>query len=193
MNRDTERTRTKTAQPDDAPVVNVSYNDATEFCAWLSKKQGKHYRLPTEAEWEYACRAGTVSRYYNGDDPEKVTQIGNVRDAAWTSEFAERPSAQPALHSSDGYASISPVGKFQPNHFGLFDMLGNAWEVCSDWYGEDYYAQSPDRDPTGPPTGTMRIHRGGAWWAGAMQCRAARRQPWPQNRGYVNSGFRIAL
>lgn len=184
------------AQPDDAPVVNVSYNDAAKFCDWLSKREGKSYRLPTEAEWEYACRAGTVSRYDNGDDPEQVTQIANVRDATWTTEFDERPSLQPALRSSDGYAALSPVGKLQPNHFGLYDMLGNAWEVCADWYGEDYYLHSPERDPTGPiapTTDNMRVRRGGSWCAGAMQCRAARRQPCSQNRGMWNYGFRIAL
>ena len=129
-------------QPDDAPVVNVSYNDANEFCAWLSRKEGRTYRLPTEAEWEYACRTGTMTRYYNGDDPEGLTTIGNVRDVTWLSVF-KNEDGQAAIHSSDGYTFPSPVGKFQPNHFGLYDMIGNAWEFCADWYNEDYYRHSP--------------------------------------------------
>ncbi len=180
-------------QPEDAPVVNVSYNDAIEFCAWLSRKEGKQYRLPTEAEWEYACRAGTETRYYNGDDPEGLTRIGNVRDATWMSKFSENSPEQAATNSSDGYTVASPAGKFQPNCFGVYDMLGNAWEWCEDCWEENYYTNSPERDPAGPTTGSrgLRVLRGGSWFDGGLQCRAAKRWPCRPNVHLAGVGFRV--
>ncbi|HUE14203.1 MAG TPA: SUMF1/EgtB/PvdO family nonheme iron enzyme [Planctomycetaceae bacterium] len=180
-------------QPDDAPVVNISHNDAAEFCEWLSKKERNNYRLPTEAEWEYACRAGTRDRYYNGDDPEGLTKIGNVRDATWLTRFQGWETDQPARSSSDGYVFPAPVGQFLPNNFGLYDMLGNSWEHCADWYDENYYLHSPDRDPPGPESGQNRVFRGGAWGAGAMQCRATRRNYRQPDLPWDNTGFRVAL
>ncbi len=135
-------------QTDEHPVVNVSWNDAAAFCKWLSRKEGKTYRLPTEAEWEYACRAGTTTRYYSGDDPETLAKVGNVTDAAYRARFPR--FAEQTLTASDGYVFTAPVGQFKPNAFGLYDIHGNAWEWCSDWYGKEYYGKSPVEDPKGP-------------------------------------------
>ncbi len=147
-------------QTDEHPVVNVSWNDAVAFCKWLSRKEGKTYRLPTEAEWEYACRAGTTTRYYSGDDPETLAKVGNVADAAAKAKF---PAWDFTIKANDGYVFTAPVGKFKPNAFGLYDMHGNAWQWCADWYEAEYYAASPADDPTGPDSGVVRVLRGGSW------------------------------
>jgi sulfatase modifying factor 1 len=146
-------------QQDNHPVVDVSWNDAREFCSWLSQKEGIIYRLPTEAEWEYACRAGTTGLTYIGDDREGLTKIGNVADATASKRFP----AWAAVKSSDGWLYTSPVGVFRPNNFGLYDTLGNVCEWCSDWYANDYYKNSPENDPPGPPTGNNRVARGGCF------------------------------
>ena len=148
-------------QTDEHPVVNVSWNDAAAFCKWLSHRENKTYRLPTEAEWEYACRAGTTTRYYSGDDPETLAEVGNIGDAALKSKY---PDYRCAIKASDGYAFTAPVGSFEPNAFGLYDMHGNAWQWCADRYGKDYYAASPTDDPTGPDSGKERVLRGGSWY-----------------------------
>jgi formylglycine-generating enzyme required for sulfatase activity len=175
-------------QSDTSPVVNVSHNDAAAFCAWLSRKEGKKYRLPTEAEWEYACRAGTTTRYYNGDEPEGLTKIGNVADATFKKTF----SGWTTVSSSDGCEFTSPVGRFAANNFGLYDMIGNAWEWCSDWYDEDYYTISPERDPVGPHSGSYRVLRGGGWSTSAVLCRAAGRSKCPPVHRTYCLGFRVA-
>jgi len=151
------------AQTDEHPVVNVSWNDATEFCRWLSRKEGKTYRLPTEAQWEYACRAGTTTRFYNGEDPEKLAQVGNVLDATCKARFPHLEDS--AIHGVDGYVFTSPVGRFRPNAFGLYDMHGNAAQWCSDWYGAKYYEASPADDPSGPNSAKSRVCRGSSWGA----------------------------
>jgi formylglycine-generating enzyme required for sulfatase activity len=175
-------------QGDNSPVVNVSWLDAREFCHWLSKKEGKRYRLPTEAEWEYACRAGTTTRYYNGDDPEGLTRIANVRDATLRRLI---PGWIHGVRSSDGWPFTSPVGKFEPNNFGLYDMLGNASEWCSDRYDESYYASSPPTDPTGPSTGVRRVARGECWNSKPLDCRPARRLDHPPMHHDATTGFRV--
>ncbi|MHB1422903.1 MAG: formylglycine-generating enzyme family protein [Gemmataceae bacterium] len=119
------------SQTDDHPVVNVSWNDATAFCRWLAGKTGRKTRLPSEAEWEYACRAGTKTRFYNGDDAEKLASVGNVADGTARKVF----SGWTTIDAEDGYVYTAPVGKFKPNKFGLHDMHGNVWEWCLDWYG----------------------------------------------------------
>ena len=174
-------------QTDEHPVVNVSWDDAVAFCKWLSKKEGKTYRLPTEAEWEYACRAGTTTRYYSGDDPETLAKVGNVADATLIAKF---PVAIITLNASDGYVFTSPVGSFKPNDFGLYDMHGNAWQWCSDWYDAGYYAKSPSNDPSGPDTGASHACRGGSWDVGVLMARSAERGK-PSSRGNFK-GFRVA-
>jgi sulfatase modifying factor 1 len=178
-------------QTDDMPVVNVSYNDALAFCGWLSRTNGRRYRLPTEAEWEYACRAGTVSRYYNGDDPENLVKIGNVADATARAKWPGLMS----LDSSDGWAFTSPVGGFQPNGFSLYDMTGNAWEWCSDWFNEDFYAVSPAMNPVGTASGSERVVRGGGWRDQPPKgyCRSSARNKLSPDGRTNNVGFRVAV
>jgi formylglycine-generating enzyme required for sulfatase activity len=175
-------------QSDDCPVVNVSWNDATAFCDWLSRKEQKKYRLPTEAEWEYACRAGTTSRFYGGDDPEILTRIGNVADSTGKSQF---PWWSTALASADGSVFPNPVGQFRPNNFGLFDMAGNVNEWCQDWFGELYYRDSPASDPAGPSSGSHRVIRGGGWDSEGVYCRSAARFFDLPTRHDHRTGFRI--
>jgi formylglycine-generating enzyme len=177
-------------QSDDAPVVDVSHNDAVAFCKWLSKKEGQTYRLPTEAEWEYACRAGTTSLYYSGNDPQTLTKIGNVANSGAKKAF---PTLNWTAAGSDGWALTSTVGQFQPNNFGLYDMIGNAWEWCADWYDERYYSHSPLPDPSGPQVGYFRVTRGGSWGDPAWHYRSADRSfNTPSYRDY-RVGFRLAL
>ena len=143
------------------PVESVSWFEALKFCNKLSRKNGlspyyvirgskpievvggEGYRLPTEAEWEYACRAGTESRYGFGDD---VKQLGSY---AW--------------YSSNSEGRTWPVGRKRPNAFGLYDMHGNVWEWCWDGYEEGYYRHSPDVDPLGDEEADYRVTRGGSW------------------------------
>ncbi len=178
-------------QGDDHPVVNVTWNDAQALAQWLSRREGRNYRLPTEAEWEYACRASTRTRYHGGDTPLSLLQIANIfdRDSAinWPKWHDN------ALAGHDGFAFTAPVGSFAPNAWGLHDMHGNAWEWVADWYGEDYYARSPRVDPRGPASGDVRVRRGGSWHTWAFYARASFRN-WntPQTR-YTLVGMRLVL
>jgi len=158
---------------------------------WLSRKEGRKYRLPTEAEWEYACRAGTTTRFNNGDDPESLVKAAVLYDERTKKLFPQW--SKYAVHGDDGYDFTAPVGSFQPNKFGLYDMHGNVWEWCSDWYGEDYYAKSPVENPPGPASGRVRVRRGGSWHSWPLYMRSSFRN-WntPQTR-YVLVGFRVAM
>jgi formylglycine-generating enzyme required for sulfatase activity len=178
------------SQDDNHPVVNVTWNDAKAFCDWLHASEGKQYRLPTEAEWEYSCRAGTTTRFHNGDDPEALAQVGNAADASARKRFS---SWTMALKADDGYVFTAPVGKLRANLFGLHDMHGNVGEWCYDWYKSDYYKDSPGQDPRGPADGRARVVRGGSFSDGPRECRAAcRSYQAPRYRSY-NLGFRVAL
>jgi len=128
---------------DNLPVESISWKDAFEFCLKLSERTGKEYRLPTEAEWEYACRAGSTTRYCFGDDDAMLEQY------AW--------------YSKNSGNKTHPVGEKLPNAGGLHDMHGNVWEWCQDWYDENYYKQSPEKKPQGPTSGEDRVLRGGSW------------------------------
>jgi len=154
------------------PVETVSWNDATEFCKKLSEKTRQAVRLPTEAEWEYACRAGTQTAFSFGDD------LSALGDYAWWDGNSDK--------------TTHPVGQKKPNSWGLYDMHGNVWEGCADWYGE--YPKGPATDPSGPATGDRRVLRGGAWdlnVTGGLRC-ACRGNGAPSSRGnYV--GFRCAV
>jgi serine/threonine protein kinase/formylglycine-generating enzyme required for sulfatase activity len=145
-------------QTDEHPVVNVTWNDATGFVAWLSDKEKKSYGLPSEAEWEYACRAGTTTRYWTGDTGESLAGAANVRDLAH--EAAGFPLSG-GLLSNDGYAFTAPAKSYRSNPFGLYDMHGNVFEFCADWYDPEYYRHSPSDDPSGPQPGAGNVVRGG--------------------------------
>jgi formylglycine-generating enzyme required for sulfatase activity len=172
---------------DEHPAVNLSWNDATAFCNWLSRKEGKTYRLPTEAEWEYACRAGTQTRFHSGDDAESLAKFANVPDASSARYFPQWRS----LHADDGYAFTAPVGSFRPNAFGLYDMHGNALEWCADWAWR--YDAAAQRDPKGPPVGRGRVQRGGSWADFPDQCRSASRTNYDAGAWCISSGFRVVL
>jgi len=182
------------------PVINVSWDEAQRYCNWLSEQTRAHYRLLTEAEWEYACRAGRTSRYCFGDDEE---QLG---DYAWYSKNAE--------------GKTHPVGEKKPNAWYIQDMHGNVWEWVSDWYARGYYAQLSSRaaaatsavtgdasstaivasggasgasiDPSGPESGSHRVFRGGAFPLDADYCRSAYRDHWPPGSRFDNLGFRLS-
>ena len=158
------------AQTDDHPVVNVTWNDAQALAGWLSQTEQRHYRLPTEAEWEYACRAGARTRYPHGDDPSLLARTANLFDQAATPLWP-RWNAH-AVPGNDGFAFTAPAGSFAPNAFGLHDMVGNVWEWVQDWHADQYYATSPTEDPPGPATGSVRVRRGGSWhtWAFYARC-----------------------
>ncbi len=177
-------------QTDEHPVVNVSWNDAQAFITWLSRKEGKTYRLPTEAEWEYACRAGTKTRYWHGDDPEGLAAVGNIADATAKEKY---PDWTNTIAARDGFIHTSPVGQFQPNAWGLYDMHGNVWEWCADWYSADYYRKAPLEDPQGSPVATSRVYRGGGWdyiARGAWSAFRGKRAPGVRSS---RVGFRVAL
>jgi formylglycine-generating enzyme len=177
------------AQSDAHPVVNVTWNDAVAMADWLGRQEGAVYRLPTEAEWEYACRAGTPTRYYNGDAPSSLPKIANTFDADAAANWpAWKTYAQAGR---DGHAFTSPVGSFLPNAFGLYDMLGNAWEWTADWHDETYYAQSPLRDPPGPADGDVRVRRGGSWHSWALYSRCSYRNWNSAQTRYSLVGMRL--
>jgi formylglycine-generating enzyme required for sulfatase activity len=190
-------------QGDDHPVVCVSWNDAIAFCKWLSKKDGKTYRLPTEAEFEYACRAGTTTRFSSGEADESLKGVANLADAALKAKAIEdigaRNAAPPGNKSGgiaawdDGYAFTSPVGKYKPNPWGLNDMHGNVWTWCHDFAVNRYPADTtPVNDPQGPVAGTGRCIRGGTWFIGPLRCRSANRVQRDPAQGFCFVGFRVA-
>ncbi|MDB5779197.1 MAG: recombination protein RecF [Polaromonas sp.] len=179
------------AQDDSHPVLNVTWNDAVAMSRWLSRQEGRRYRLPTEAEWEYACRAGSASRYPSGNRPESLRVIANTFDAEAARHWpALRAQAQPG---SDGHAFTAPAGSFRPNAFGLHDMLGNAWEWTADWHDEAYYAASPAADPPGPADGTVRVRRGGSWHTWALYSRCSYRNWNSAQTRYTLVGMRLLL
>ena len=179
------------AQDDSHPVLNVTWNDAVAMSRWLSRQEGRRYRLPTEAEWEYACRAGSASRYHGGNAPESLLQIANTFDADAARHW-QGLRAQ-ALPGSDGHAFTAPVGSYRPNAFGLHDMLGNAWEWTADWHDETYYAASPAADPPGPAEGTVRVRRGGSWHTWALYARCSYRNWNSAQTRYTLVGMRLLL
>lgn len=156
------------------PVEQVNWNDIQEFIKKLNAKTGKKYRLPTEAEWEYAARSGGKKEKYTGTSSD--VELGKY---AW--------------YSANSGGSTHPTGQKQPNSLGLYDMTGNVWEWCQDWYGEKNYSQSPRKNPSGPPSGTRRVLRGGAWVFEPAGIRAATRYGLtPASRSDLY-GFRLSL
>jgi len=189
------------AQKDDSPVVNVTWNDVVSFCRWLSKKEGKSYRLPTDAEWEFACRAGTVTRFNVGNDPEDLIDVANVADISYfkmvVGDKLNRKGIDRArkmglmIDADDGFVFTSPVCKFKSNAFGLFDVHGNASTWCSDWYNKEYYSVSPVNDPQGPKSGVTKIVRGGNWQYYPSFCRSASRFEYAPSRREPFLGVRV--
>ncbi len=175
-------------QVDDHPVVEVSWNDATAFCAWLSKKEGKSYELPTEAEWEYACRAGTTTRFWCGDTDASLKGNANIADA---SLHASCPGATWAVAWDDGHAFTSPVGTFKANPWGLYDMHGNVWQWCADGY--DKYQERYIKDPKGKESANSRVLRGGSWRVDPRNCRSAHRYNFVPAYRFDYDGFRVVL
>jgi formylglycine-generating enzyme required for sulfatase activity len=175
-------------QEENSPVVNVSWNDARAFCDWLSKEEEKNYRLPTEAEWEYACRAGSTTRFNSGDTVDDLRRVANVLDLTAVEAL---PGVKDEIDVLDNWAFTAPVASLTANQFGLFDIHGNAAEWCGDWYGKEYYSGSTDADPGGPDDGEFRLMRGGSWIHPPVRCRSAYRGfDAPDFRsGYV--GFRV--
>ena len=178
-------------QTDDHPVVDVSWQDAKAFCKWLSEKEKKSYRMATEAEWEYACRAGTKTAYVHGADPEGLAAMGNGADATARAKF---PGWSIGIKGKDGRLFTAPVGQFKPNSFGLHDMHGNVWEWCEDWYVPNSYSKEKQIDPTGPATGKAKVQRGGGWSSDAKRLRSAARvgRDLVAYRGCYQ-GFRVVL
>ena len=168
------------------PADDVLWGQATEFCGKLSARTGRHVRLPTEAEWEYACRAGTETAFFFGDDWEQLFQYANYCDKQCLLPHA-------GGKHDDGFAWQAPVGSYRPNRWGLYDMSGNVNEWCADWYDEDYYEGSPLTDPEGPAEGKFRVLRGGSYAYPPVACRSALRH---RKRPSVTSGgpgFRICV
>lgn len=176
-------------QTDNHPVVNVTFRDAVAFCNWLGKQEGKRYRLPSEAEWEYACRAGTSFRFYHGDDPKELPKYAYVINVPGQDNFA---NVQDQVHFlKSGESLTAKVGSRLPNAWGLYDMLGNVWEWTNDWESDDYYSWSPSVDPPGPGDGTARVRRGGGWNSFPMYTRPAFRNLDPPFSRCANFGFRV--
>jgi formylglycine-generating enzyme len=153
------------------PVINVNWNDAYEYCQWASIITGTAIHLPTEAEWEYAARGGKKSHGY------KYSGGNQVGDVGWYSENSDRRS--------------HPVGGKRPNDLGIYDMTGNVWEWCADWYADDYYAASPFKDPQGPISGQHHVLRGGSWISVGVYCRVTTRSSLRSDYISVNNGFRV--
>ena len=156
---------------DNYPVIYVSWNDAKAYCEWLSRKTGQSFRLPTEAEWEYAARGGNKSRGY------KYSGSDSIDDVAW--------------YTSNSGSKTHQVGTKSPNELGVYDMSGNVWEWCQDWYGD--YSSGSQYNPTGPSSGSYRVFRGGSWNHNAEYCRVSIRNGYAPDDRYSSYGFRVVL
>lgn len=153
------------------PVELVNWFECVEFCKRLSAATGETYRLPTEAEWEYACRAGSTKRYCFGRSAKQLA------DYAW--------------YGGNSQGRTHPVGEKQSNALGLYDMHGNVWEWCADWYDADYYQHSPKENPQGQEVGRHKVLRGGSWLIDGRYCRSAYRNWFGAGLRNFNLGFRV--
>jgi formylglycine-generating enzyme required for sulfatase activity len=172
---------------DKQPVVNVSWDDAVAYAKWLSEKTGKTFRLPTEAEWEYAARAGTRSSRYWGKSLEDSCKYANGADMV-VKKYLPRWTAFPC---DDGYAVAAPVGSFRPNGLGLYDMLGNVWEWCQDVYDDKAYTKVSRNNPVYEGRGKYRVERGGGWSNGPLGLRSSHRVGLTASFGHHSLGFRV--
>jgi len=204
------------AQTDAHPVVCVSWKDAVAFCQWLSKKEHANHRLPTEAEWEYAARAGATTSYLGGNSASTIYAYGNVADAALEKAHRGLTLRQRIADledgKGDGFVYTAPVGQLKPNKWGLFDTHGNVWEWCSDKYDAEHYREltgahinhdDPSTlplitDPRGPADspnhkyGDWRVTRGGAWITGPLTSRCASKTFGEASNAFCYTGFRVA-
>ncbi len=179
------------------PVETVSWHDAVAFCAKLTDRErasgrlepGAEYRLPTEAEWEYCCRAGTTTTFHFGKDVSVLWKYANYRDKSSGLPVGKDEWEKTDLEHDDGYQKTAPVGSFEPNAWGLYDMTGNVYEWCGDWHGE--YPAAEVTDPTGPASGSLRVYRGGCWLYGAVYCRSAYRYWYAPVARWYSLGFRL--
>ena len=171
---------------DDQPVAMVSYNDAQAFCEWLTAKEKLPYKLPTEAQWEYAARGGLPMAQFPWGDALPDGRRANYADKNTDFEWRDR-------NADDGYKYVAPVGNYQPNGYGLYDMAGNVLEWVRDYYGEDYYRFSPEVDPEGPGHGENRVMKGGEWTFGPVNLRCAFRGWARPDLAVDNGGFRVAI
>lgn len=169
------------------PVVNVSWEDAVAFTKWLSIKTEQSYRLPTEAEWEYAARAGSDKSRYWGNNPDVACKFANVADLTAKRHWAKWTT----FPCDDGFAVSAPVGSFLPNNFGLYDMLGNVWEWCEDIYNSEAYSKLPINNPVYGGSGEYRVMRGGGWSNGPLGIRSSHRVGLSPGFGHHSLGFRI--
>lgn len=176
--------RNRMYSADEQPVVCVTWHDGAAFCNWLSQKDGATYRLPTEAEWEYAARAGTQTKFYWGDEPAD-------RDKAYFAEAwpEETKEAEDWQETSWGLYTTVPVGCDEKNPHGLCHIAGNVWEWTADWYGP--YAAEAQTDPTGPAEGSQKVTRGGSRFHHSRVATASVRRPMPPGSCCRNRGFRI--
>ena len=163
----------------DRPVEQVSWNEALDFCTELSRLTGRHFTLPTEAQWEYAARGGhkAANTKYSGSS--------SIDKVAWYDQNAYNKGER-----SPDYGT-HPVGKLQPNELGVYDMSGNVWEWCYDWYGD--YSSGVQTDPKGPSTGSYRVYRGGSWNDNARFCSVAYRGKVSPGYSIYSMGFRLVL
>jgi len=175
----------------DHPVVQVSWGDAKAFCDWLSRKSGKTVYLPTDVQWEYACRAGTKTAYPWGDSPDDGKGWANCADQSLRKKLSNAPADWSFFNWDDGFVFPSPVGSFKANAFGLYDMIGNAWQWCDDRYGDS--EKGAAMDPAGMDTASLHALRGGSWYSTPAVCRSVIRR-WlnPGDRG-GHIGFRVAV
>jgi uncharacterized protein (TIGR02996 family) len=164
-------------QSDDHPVESINWREANRFCERLGLELGRRCRLPTEAEWEYACRAGTTTLYPTGDSRADLEAIG------WCSYSG----------LWDAAGGTRAVGTLRPNPFGIYDMNGNVWEWCADLYDESYYMSSPEKDPGGPIRGRQHVVRGGSWRGGPWFCRSSERRALAPTAREINIGFRVVV
>lgn len=163
------------------PVEKVSWDDCQVFIKKLNQLTGKTFRLPTEAEWEYAARGGSQSRGY------KYSGSNTISAVAW---YIVNCYDKGSSHPDYG---THPVKQKQANELGLYDMSGNVWEWCQDWYNSEYYSSSPQMNPTGPSSGSYRVIRGGGWYNIARSCRVSYRFNYTPTYSNFNLGFRLVL